>query len=402
MADSRGLTDLPLAIYTNAMPSAGVSDPDITAIVRALFYTSKDLHTLFKDELPNRVLAKQLWQAVINDDRAKVMKLAKEKPELFFKLLTLPAPKGLMIASKHTFRMFDLEGETLLSTATKLKQLEMIKVLLTCSDQLVLIEWAKPVLKDTKVAALSQWVFYDTIINANNEEEIDISEEYLALAGSLLEVFKIETFPNGVPGIYDKTKKATIPYNVVLSNQTELALTSLLDILVPKTAVKLDGHIDVELFLLALYRACRNHILAIEAIRPLTEAEWDQMDALCVRAIGLTQDALIPETAEILCESLYGVAEAIGKGQEKKISDKASLHIMQSDDPFYRSSRNARAGLGFDFLCGIFGWGLARCGRAAPRGRVSVYNNFVKQKQQKLGRYAANASTASARPIASR
>ena len=366
MADNRGLTDLPLEIYNRAMPKAGVPDEDIAAITKVLSVTTKGMHGFFKQERADRKFVKELWQAVIYDERETVVKLSKERSDLFLRSVTEPIPNRFVTESKFTFQKFDLQGENLFTAVVRLKQMEMIKTLLDCCKPFEKDVLLKAALQRTILDALAKWVYYDMIIqpntdsNAEAEEEILILPEYIHLAQSLLDVFMVETFPNGVPG------QPGISFDVALSERAESALTALHNILVPKTAVKLDEHIDAELLLLAIYTVCRNHIQALN--RGLTDDEWDKLDILAIRAIGLSQSAQIPETAKILCESLVEVVEALKKGQEKKISDKAARHQMKGGEDFYRSSRHVRSGMAFQFLCGIFGgWGDS-VGRARVRG----------------------------------
>jgi hypothetical protein len=77
--------------------------------------------------------------------------------------------------------------------------------------------------------------------------------------------------------------------NIALSEPTESALLSLLNLLVPKQAVKLDGCIDVELLFLALYKAYTSN-------SAIFNNNWAKQDALCIRVIGLIESVLIPET----------------------------------------------------------------------------------------------------------
>ena len=76
MADSRRLSDLPLLdIFTGAMPSAGVPDARVTSVLGTLSKSCTRFHRLFKPELTKRAI-KQLWQAMIDDDRKTVVKIA--------------------------------------------------------------------------------------------------------------------------------------------------------------------------------------------------------------------------------------------------------------------------------------------------------------------------------------
>lgn len=345
MADSRGITDLPLDIFTAVMPSVGVPDAQLTVCMGKLSSSCRTLHRLFKPELTRRA-TRQLWQAMIDDDRETIAKITKARPDL----LLAPMPAGFVIKSKYTHQQFDLAGETILAAAAKRKQIKMIELLLPYYNKL---EQTEDVIK-AKRDALSAWKAYEIQKNAEGEDEIIIPKEYADYAQSLIDVFKDEIFPNGVPGVNN------VPLNVVLSERTEGALESLLNILVPKTAVKLDEHIDEELLLLAIFKA---YVINF----PTFNHNWDKLDALCIRLMGLTQSALTPESAKIWCEGLDGVVTAIQKGKEKEISAQAALHKLIGGEDFYRASRGSRIGAGFEFLCGIFG----RDGRAWSSTRAA-------------------------------
>lgn len=240
MAESRGLTKLPLDLYTGVMPRIGVPDAQVNSMMVTLSKSCTTLHRLFKPELTKRA-AKQLWQAMIDDERKTVAKIASARPDL----LLLPMPNGFFIKSKYTHQQFDLEGETLLAAAAKLKQIKMIQLLLPFSNKL---EQTEAVIT-AKMNAISAWKAYAIQKNAKGGDEIIIPQDYADYAKSLIDIFKDETFPHGVPG------QNGVPFNTTLSEQTELALAHLLNRLVPKAAVKLDEHIDVELLLLAIYKA---------------------------------------------------------------------------------------------------------------------------------------------------
>lgn len=277
--------------------------------------------------------------AVIDNDREQVKALLEDCPQL---LLVKP-DKNLVIESKRTWEK--LYAEEALKMAAKRKQIKMVELMLPYYDKLPQTE---EVIK-AKTEALLTWKPYEIQKNEETgEDEIVIPQEYAILAQSLIDVFQDETFPNGVPGINN------IPLNIALSEKTELALSSLLNILVPKTAVRLDEHIDAELLLLAIYKAYVKNF-------PSFNYNWDKLDMICIRAMGLTQSALIPETGEIYCESLDDVVAAIENGKEKEISDRAAAYKLKGGEDFYRASRASRFGSGFEFLCGILG-GVARDG----------------------------------------
>jgi len=370
-------SDLPLEVYVDSMTAAGVPDAEVTAAMYALSQSCRALHSLFQDELADRAY-RQFWQAVIDGKLETIIKFSNKKPHLFYQLMTQAIPNSFIIQSKLTFRIFELEGETFLSAAVKLKQLKVIQTLLLCCKQLKLAEEYQNKLQEEIAYALSQWKYYDLITNAQGEEEIDIPQAYKDLAQSSIEVFITETFPNGIPG------ENGIPLNIELSKITETALSKLLDELVPKNAKKIDEHFDTELFLLALLAAYRQKF-------PNFNWNWNQLDAACRRAIGLTLPTLIRETGEIWCESLIEVVGAIENGKEKEISTRAKALKLKDGSSFYRDLRDCRSGAGFDFFCDIGGSHTRRRGdRGTAAGGGWCFGKIMSSKDNKFSEdYAA-------------
>lgn len=366
MTNTREITDLPLNIYTDALPRAGVSNAQVTAIMGALSNTCKPFYGFFKNELADRALIIQLWQAVIDDKRATIVELSKKRPDLFYQLITQGMPNNFIIESKQTFEKLDLHGETLLSATIKRKQLKVVKTLLLCCGQLKKTLQLNKAIKD----ALSQWKFYNLIKNEENEEEIDIPKEYLDYAQSLIDVFKTETFPNGKPwtnGVFGK---------VLLSAETELVLTSLLDRLAPKEPVKLDNHVDLKLLLLAINKAYLNNFQSFNL-------DMTKMSILILRLIGLAQSGQIPEIVEIDCDGLEDTVKAMRQGKEKEISASASEYKLKSGEAVRRVSRDSRVGLGFDFSVDLVGTANLGLGSRYPAasGPYEIWQNYLMHEQ---------------------
>lgn len=322
--------------------------------------------SVFVDKVTQRFL-----QAVINDDRETVAAMLDKMPQL---LLVTPDP-GLVIESQHTWQKF--YAEPALTMACKLKQIKMTELLLSYYDKLPQDD---DVIK-AKTAGLCAWKPYVTEENADDETVILIPQEYASLAQSLVDAFREETFPNGIPG------ENNIPRNIELSEPTEAALLSLLDILVPKQAVKLDECIDAELLLLAIYQAYVNNFDTFNQ-------NWNKLDALCIRVMGLIQSALIPETGKIFCESLYDVVIEMDRGKVREISPMANAHMLKGGEKFYRENRDSRDGNGFEFLCDVIGGrGMAGGGPLQARGptmeklcqtKTTSFQNIIQQQQDPL------------------
>ncbi len=336
-------------IAFNALVKQGIFSIETT--------TNVDPQIVFKfiEQKIHAKLMPVFLQAVIDDDRKKVIEILNKNPEL----LLLKAQKGIEIQSQYTWATFDVENEDALSIAAKRKQIKMIELLLPYYDKL---EQTEDVI-NAKADALSAWNMYTTQKNAEGEDKIVIPREYVNNAQSLIDVLKEETFPNGEKG--------------TLSEKTENAIKLLFTILLPKQATKLDDYIDPELLLLAFYQAYLDQFDTFQ--------NWEQRNAFCVRMIGLAQSVLTPETAKIFCEGLYYVVE-----ENRKISERAESLKLFYGESFYRVSRESRSGLGYEYLCDR---GRGCPGGLVPdlafpaleklcRAKATIFRNITQQLQQ--------------------
>jgi|GEM_PF-2531829 hypothetical protein len=376
---------LPLDIFTSAIPSvAGMTYNDTTTFMGTLSNTCRQFHTFFEKPLTDRALI-LLWQAVIDDKREQVKKILDARPDL----LLIDPPEDFVIESKCTWqRMY---AENPLVMAAKRRQIKMIELLLPYYGKLTQTD----AVMNAKTKGLSAWVHYEIVKDNRGHDEIFIPEEYVKYAKDMLDVFCEETFPHGVPGNND------IPINVELSETTEEALKQLFNALLPECAVRLDNYFDVELLLLAVYKAYRDHFRQLQS--------WDQRDAFCVRVIGLIQGVQSPEIAKIFCTgldelSLNGVLIALKEGREIKLSRNACKHKLKGGEAYYRIRRDSFTGLGFNFFCGIRGGGSMADARSAymEQSQVSCAEKVMLSKNSKfLECYAASVSTATPIPFRS-
>lgn len=325
MANNRekAITDLPKEMFTDAMPQAGISVNQTNGILGTLSNTCKHFHFLFKEDLVKR----KLFQAVIDDDCETVKRILGSRLDL----LLIDPPKNLLVESKWTWQKF--YAEKIAMMAAKRRQINMFELILSYYDNLEQTDEVR----EAKAQALSAWKVYETKKNAEDQDEIVIPSEYADYAKLLIDVFSKETFPHG---------GNQYGYGM-LSKETETALEALFNKLLPEQAVKLDDYPDVELLLLAVYKAYWNHFNTFK--------KWEQRDAFCIRVRGLIQSVLMPETAKIFCESLDDVVTAMKKGEKKEISKEAMSHKLKSGEAFYRTSRDSKGGQGFNFYCGVFG-----------------------------------------------
>jgi hypothetical protein len=188
--------------------------------------------------------------------------------------------------------------------------------------------------------AVAAWALYSVKINDFDKKKLIIPSKYKLYLEALIKIFQEETFSHGT---HDFLK---------LSNKTESALSALFNVLLPKQAVKLDDYLDIELFLLAAFRTVTDCIFRSEY----------QKDAFYIRVVGLIQSTLHPEAGKLFCQSLN---QAKSKYPQIVFSKRALSHQLKEEkdryseveegENFYRASREARIGLGFDFYCGEYG-----------------------------------------------
>jgi len=309
---------------TTIIPAVGISYYDTMLPLSGFSKACASFNSFFKEPLEDKMLL-TLCQAVIDDHRDQVKSILIEKPEL----LLMQPPLKWMIESKFTFQKFYAEPPLLM--AAKRKQIEMMKLMFDCCNQSFSVDEAKR----AKAAALSAWSPYSIQQHGRGEKAMLVPSHYAKLALEWVEVFSKETAPER------------------LSEKTESTLQLLFNTLLPDEAVRLDDYRDVELLLLALYKAYDDHFN--------TFRNWNQRDAFCIRVIGLVQSVLPPETAMIFCEGIENVVTALSKGKERNLGERALKHLLKDETPFYRVSRHSREGLGSRFLCGIYG---GRCGAA--------------------------------------
>jgi hypothetical protein len=314
-------------------------------------------------DIVTRVSLTIFLQAVIEDDVVIVKKCLDAEPEL---LLEKP-DDDLVIENHLTWQKF--YAESALMMAVKLKQIKMIRLLLSYYDKL---PQTVDIIK-SRTEALSAWKLY-TLENhfVMGVDMVVIPSEYAAYVQSLIDVFKEETFPNGVPGVND------VRLNVLLNEKTELALSFLLNLLVPKNAVKLDEHIDVELLLLVIFDV---YDLDLDLF---FNNDVNRVYPICTRVMGLNQSALTPETGSLVCDGLFGVMQAIEKGKERELGAEALLHKLKDGKALHRTGRESRVGAGFEFWCDVQGTAETQAMFISARSlQIRLFwENYLKQKQQ--------------------
>ncbi len=274
-----------------------------------------------------------LAQAIVDDDRKTVEAMLQLKPEL------LLSQCHVIVTSEYTGQQFGVDGN-FLGLACRRKQIEMVKIIMPHFDRLLakLDEEDIAEIQEIKNAGLAQWLKYPL----DSEKNIQIPEDYQALVGGLIDLFKAENIAPNTPV-------------KILSDTVETAMNVLYERLLPgitnselapenRRVMTKENHLDVELLLFAAYTAYSERFEEFQT--------WEQRNAYCIRVIGIVQNFLSPETGKIFCEGLYYVVE-----ENRKISPRAEgLKLADGTTNFYGPlDLVLRRGLGFDCLCGSGG-----------------------------------------------
>ncbi|MHB1220532.1 MAG: hypothetical protein ACYC0J_00855 [Gammaproteobacteria bacterium] len=292
-------------------------------------------------------------KAVVDDDRLAVKRMLENNPNL----LLMTPPKGMKVTTR-AWQTFYAEAAPLM--AAKCGQIEMLKIMRPYFDCLPDQAQANAQLEAVRLA----WP-YKTQQNTQGFDEIIIPEAYTYYANALVDAFIVEPIQD----------------NAHLSESAQSAFLACFNMLLPKVAVHLDDYVNPELWLLALLKVywSRNDFQTRK-----------QLDAFCVRLIGLAQSVLSVESAKIFCEGLYRVVE-----EKKEISERArELQLNDDQTLFYPSKRpsvDSITGLGFHSFCGFYnGRGDVGQVEAWVRGGLGVgrrwcWKTYVEQKQRVYG-----------------
>ncbi len=189
----------------------------------------------------------------------------------------------------------------------------------------------------------------------------------------MIDTFVVETL---IPGQTDFTN---------LSKNAENAMRSLLNLLVPKTVVELDNHIDAELLLLAAYQLYGQRFNAF--------ASLEQRNAFGIRVIGLIQSALLPETAKIFCQGPCDVVLF-----NEPVGPHAASLKLSDDKSFYRADRESLSDLGGKFVANVSdGIGVTGVAEWQAEWMVQFWlQNLCQQKHQTCSAYLMHLPTAPA------
>lgn len=302
------------------------------------------------EEMTVKRLLPKFLTAVIDDDINVVTGILDVNPEL----LLIDVPKDLVIESQLTWHKFNAKNALIMSVERK--QYSMTKLLLYYVNQL---EDKFRLISDTqssnklnaiKLNAFKSWQPYNRYTDLQGNIEIDFPDEYRFYLQYLISVFKHTTINNRNFANLDV--------------RTEESLLELLDKLVPTTGGQIEEHLDPELFLFAAYIIYKENFREFQS--------WEQRDAFAIRVIGLIQSTLIKETANIFCRGLQNTVDnfigqaAFELNPSVEIKLREYIGVDKTFD-FYRSSKDSREKLGFNFLCSAFG-----ISRTAPGAHMPI------------------------------
>ncbi|MBV8802366.1 MAG: hypothetical protein JO131_05290 [Gammaproteobacteria bacterium] len=280
----------------------------------------------------NKQHQKRFFQAVVDDDIENIKNFLDEYP-----ILLLDKPRTeCVIESKYTWRKFNVRNENALTIAAKLsKDHEVLTTLLFYLNKIK----NHKIVKEAKAEFLSNWALCG---HKEEKARFDIPDEYTTILQKMIDVFKEETFPNGVKA------------GSAFSYQTEVALHQFREKLLPENPITLDKSIKIELFLYAAHKVFDDNFNSFDNCAALrTRGEkgvFRARTAYCIYVIGFIQSLLTPQLGRELCEGLLAIVK-----QKGEISPQAhSLKLMQGES-FYRSSPSSLEGLGGKYHCSLVG-----------------------------------------------
>ena len=315
--------------FVNAINTQGCLPDDLFAVAA----NATDNQLAAANDIFQDILLDILLHAVMDNKKKAVQVILDAYPEL----LLLKAKKGLEIQSKYTWLVINAEAECALSIAVKLKQINMIELLLPYYDQL---EQTNELIL-AKMEALAEWQFYEfapqqdfkryAIKPYSNNQTLVIPQYYMDYAQSIVDAFAADPFEQDE-----------------MNEQTRQVLNSFFEIIIPKKSIKLADYLDPELLLHALLTA-----YAMKLAKCI-DSGW--ASTFCVNIIGLMQSILMPESAMLFCKGLRRLSskddqfiDDLSEKYRNELEKNAALLQLGDHSPFYRTSRTTNIGLGSTF-----------------------------------------------------
>jgi hypothetical protein len=322
-------------------------------------------------------LVRKLLQAVIDDDHHTVRMLLDLNPKL---LLVEPADIEVKeVESKKTWQRFLTERPLIM--AQKLMRLEMIKTLLPYLEQLTNTSdlTTSETKEEKKPDVVKQWVLLPLVSEEEQKQQDEkLRQEYIkTYFKPLIETIAADNQVKVKWGLNTETKLYEAHIEG-MSKTTASALESFREQLLPNAAIAIDSYVDIKQFLIA---ALEVHDTFYDDIIQ----NWHQREVFAICVIGFGQSLYDPKLGSVHCKALHGVVN-----DKKPISDRARSHKFMDGSYFYRLSRDAHSGLGFNFLYRILPGesdyhrqpSIFVCGTSLAM--ADTLKNYVKQERQSL------------------
>ncbi len=285
-------------------------------------------------------------RAMLHDHYYAVSRILDSYPKF---LLAKPKNYDMTeIQSHYTWLRYLPKDESVFSMAQKLQLIDVVRAIFP--HYLKELQDAQNREDKPRITELENaWVMQVSTIEKQKALQEKYTDELIlpvikALAADT--TIQVDWAQNSETGLFEATIKNA-------SEATLTALETLRDKLFkPKSLKKC---IDVDQLLIAVYNAYDTKFDTFQ--------NWAERDAYAVLVIGLIQSLADPRLGKIFSQ---GLSEVVNNN--KQISDRAQLLKLADGRPYYRSREDSARGLGFTFLCSIFGWG-ATGGVGAGRWR---------------------------------
>lgn len=300
-----------------------VVDGDIDA-VHSILNTSAKLKFLIEEPQKNHVIESKLtWQKFFAEN-ALIMAMKRNQ-------IGMRNRPGMVETLLFYFDMYESELDNLLQNLNRERQTNRVshKKHQVIQDKTRLIE-----IKNQAFASWKNLEYTNTGLFQN--QVLSIPEEYSSYLQSLVEII-----------IRDPSRELESD-----SIELEMALTDLMDKLIPSEPQKIDNYPHAELFLYAAYKAYEDNF-----DRFIT---FSQRVTFRVKIIGLIQSVQTRNIAEVFCQGLYNVVEQNGlirnMAAELQLPRRQRLNSLLDFTHvnlvnFYRDSRDSTTGLGFYYCC---------------------------------------------------
>lgn len=304
------LNDIPSELIVHIDSFLGTQDKINFAITNKAFYT------FFQQNLEQLELT-ELLQAVLDENEVKVKLMLDKNPALLMR-----TPKqNLIIESQLTWQR--VYAEKAFELAIYRRQLTMIHVML---PYFILLE-KMGLCENGAREALAQW----QNCQMNVKDKVQQKKQYTTKIEKLIHLI--------------------VKQNVVHTNGTRIidtisdelagALESFRKELSPKEGVRLQESIDLEMLLEAAYHVQIDNLSLLQ--------NSDHRSLYCIGIIGFIQSLLIPSMAKSFCHGLDRVVDL-----PNQLSELADSFSLADGTYYYRTSSEAKSGLGFDFFVCIY------------------------------------------------